>query len=124
EKVADSMPKLTHVANCTNGPLNAQAVMSPGRELGISYQDIGGPTGQLLEQNALMLDQITANFDTFKIQENNDLLIQVLGNLRSLVNNLNDSSEIMDLMPPLPVKIDEELANAILQPQPPFPKNP
>lgn len=131
EKVADSMPKLTHVANRTNGPPNAQAVMSTDTPYGMCYEEIGGPTGQLLEQNALILDQINANFATLKIQENNDrlvqiqenndLLIQVLDNFRTLLNNFNDSSEIMALMPPLPVKIDEELANANLQRPPLFP---
>lgn len=141
EKVADSMPKLAYVANRTNGTPNAQAVMSTDTPYGMSYEEIGGPTGQLLEQNTLILDQINANFATLKIQENNDrlvqiqenddrlvqiqenndLLIQVLDNFRTLLNNFNDSSEIMALMPPLPVKIDEELANANLQRPPLFP---
>lgn len=112
EKLTDSMPKLTHVASRTNGP-RAQAVMPMDRDGRISYQAIGGPIGQLLEQNAQMLDEISANFDATKIQENINLLFQARSDLLTVVNNLNDGPE-MRLMPPLPVKINEELVNSIL----------
>ncbi|KAK4338647.1 hypothetical protein RND71_043134 [Anisodus tanguticus] len=121
EKVTESMPKSTHVANRTNGPPFAQAVMSMDSDDGISYQAIGGPTGQLLEQNAQALDQISANFSAFKIQENINLFFQARNNILTILNDLNNAPEIMDQMPPLPVKLNEELTNSILQRPPSLP---
>ncbi|PHU07572.1 hypothetical protein BC332_24061 [Capsicum chinense] len=60
------MPKSAHVANRPNGPPYAQSVVSMDSDDGISYKAIGGTTGQLLEQNAQALDQISANFAVFK----------------------------------------------------------
>ncbi|XP_060176461.1 uncharacterized protein LOC132606830 isoform X1 [Lycium barbarum] len=121
EKVTESMPKSTHVANRTNGPPYAQAVMSMDSDDGISYQAIGGPAGQLLEQNAQALDQISANFAAFKIQENINLFFQARNNILTILNDLNDTPEVMDQMPPLPVKLNEELANSIIQRPPSLP---
>ncbi|KAJ8559413.1 hypothetical protein K7X08_003471 [Anisodus acutangulus] len=121
EEVTESMPKSTHVANLTNGPPYAQAVMSMDSDGGISYQAIGGPSGQLLEQNAQALDQISANFAAFKIQENINLFFQARNNILTILNDLNDVPENMDQMPPLPVKLNEELANSILQRPPLLP---
>ncbi|PHU16198.1 hypothetical protein BC332_17403 [Capsicum chinense] len=120
EKLTDSLPKLTHVANRTNGPTYARAVMPMDKDGRINYQAIGGPIGQLLQQNAQTLDQISANLDNLKIQENFDLLIQARNNLLKVVNNLNDEPE-MHSMPPLPLKLNEELVNSILSRPPSFP---
>ncbi|CAN4093530.1 unnamed protein product [Withania somnifera] len=121
ERVTDSMPKSTHVATRTNGPPYAQSVMSMDSDDGISYKAIGGTTGQLLEQNAQALDQISANFAVFKIQENINLFTQARNNILTILNDLNDMPEIMKQMPPLPVKLNDELASLILPPQPPLP---
>lgn len=122
EKVTDSMPKSTHVSNRTNGHPYGQSVMSMDNDDGISYKDIGGATGQLLEQNAQSLDQISANAAAFKIHENIGLFCQVRNNILTILHDsLNDSPEIMKQMPPLPVKLNEELANSIL-PLPSMPK--
>lgn len=121
EKVTDSMPKSSHVANRANGPPYAQSVMSMDSDDGISYKAIGGTTGQLLEQNAQALDQISANFTVFKIQENINLFTQARNNIFTILNDLNDTPEIMKQMPPLPVKLNDELASLILPPRPPLP---
>lgn len=34
----------------------------------VTFADIGGTTGHLLEQNAQALDQISANFAVFKVR--------------------------------------------------------
>lgn len=121
EKVTDSMPKSTHVATRANGPPYSQSVMSMDSDDGISYKAIGGTTGQLLEQNAQALDQISANFAVFKIQENINLFTQARNNILTILNDLNDMPEIMKQMPPLPVKLNDELASLILPPRPPLP---
>ncbi|KAJ8559264.1 hypothetical protein K7X08_000032 [Anisodus acutangulus] len=121
EKVTDSMPKCTHVANHANGPPYAQSIMAMDIDDGISYKAIGGTAGQLLEQNAQALDQISANFAVFKIQENINLFSQARNNILTILNDLNDMPEIMKQMPPLPVKLNDELASLILPPRPPLP---
>ncbi|KAG5514911.1 hypothetical protein RHGRI_036080 [Rhododendron griersonianum] len=67
EKGADPMAKSApHATNRSSGPPYAQPVISMDSDDGISYKDIGGVTGELLEQNAHALDQISANFAAFK----------------------------------------------------------
>ncbi|KAG9138561.1 hypothetical protein Leryth_012897 [Lithospermum erythrorhizon] len=113
DKVTESLPKSSQVPNHSNGPPYAQSMIaSMESDDGISYKAIGGITGQLLEQNAQVLDQISANFSTFKIHDD-------FGS--PMDNSLNDMPEIMKHMPPLPVKLNEELANSIL-PRPPSQK--
>ncbi|KAK6145187.1 hypothetical protein DH2020_022007 [Rehmannia glutinosa] len=169
EKVTDSMPKSSQVANRTNGPPFVQSMMSIESDDGISFKghlgldiytseeesdfeqlpevcaillcsspeslrahfchgwldasvrSIGGAAGQLLEQNAQALEQISANFSACKIHENVNLFCQARNNISSILNDLSDMPEIMKQMPPLPVKLNEELANSIL-PRPFLPK--
>lgn len=119
EKVSESLPKSSQVVNRSNGPPPyAQSMMtSMETDDGISYKAIGGIAGQLLEQNAQTLDQISANFSSFKIRENISLLCQARNNILTFLNDtMNGMPEIMKHMPPLPVKLNEDLANAILPP--------
>lgn len=116
EKVADPSAKSSsHLTNRSNGPPYAQAVVSMENDDGISYQAIGGATGQLLEQNAQALDQISANFGGFKYHDNINLFRQARNNILSILNDLNDLPEIMKQMPPIPVKLNEELAVSVLR---------
>ncbi|KAG8371625.1 hypothetical protein BUALT_Bualt13G0107700 [Buddleja alternifolia] len=122
EKVTESLPKSSQVATRSNGPPYVQSMISMDSDDGISYKDIGGAAGQLLEQNAHALDQISANFSSsFKIHENINLFYQARMNILSILNDFNDMPEIMKQMPPLPVKLNEDLANTIL-PRPPLSK--
>uniref|UniRef100_A0A5B6ZX97 Myb-like domain-containing protein n=1 Tax=Davidia involucrata TaxID=16924 RepID=A0A5B6ZX97_DAVIN len=114
EKVTDPLAKSSHVTTRSNGPPYAQSMISMDSDDGISYKAIGGATGQLLEQNAQALDQISANFSAFKIHENINLFCQARNNILTILNDLNDMPEIMKQMPLLPVKLNEELANSIL----------
>ncbi|XP_057512690.1 uncharacterized protein LOC130794751 [Actinidia eriantha] len=115
EKIIDPTAKsASHVTNRSNGPPYAQSVITMESDDGISFKAIGGVTGQLLEQNAQALDQISANFAAFKMQENINLFCQVRNSILTILNDLNDMPEIMKQMPPLSVKLNEELANSIL----------
>ncbi|RAL43370.1 hypothetical protein DM860_012511 [Cuscuta australis] len=120
EKVTESVPKPTQVANQTSVPVYAHSAAPLDNDDGISYKDIGGPTGQLLEHISHSLDQISTNFASFKIHENISLFCQTRNNILSILNDLKDMPETMKQMPPLPVKLNEELANSIL-PQPLLP---
>ncbi|XP_041995031.1 uncharacterized protein LOC121745265 isoform X2 [Salvia splendens] len=121
EKAIDSLPKSSQVANHTNGLPYGQPILMESDD-GISYDAIGGVTGQLLEQSANVLDQISANFSAFKVHENIDLFCQARKNILSILNDFHDLPEIMKQMPPLPVKLNVDLANSIL-PQAPTVNN-
>lgn len=115
EKVTEHLAKSSsHTTNRANGPPYAQSAVSMDSDDGISYKAIGGTAGQLLEQNAQALDQISANFAAFKVHENINLFCQARNNIVSILNDLNDMPEIMKQMPPLPVKLNEELTNSML----------
>ncbi|KAI7738454.1 hypothetical protein M8C21_031583 [Ambrosia artemisiifolia] len=115
EKVTEHLAKSSsHNTNRANGPPYAQSAVSMDSDDGISYKAIGGTAGQLLEQNAQAFDQISANFAAFKVHENINLFCQAQNNIVSILNDLNDMPEIMKQMPPLPVKLNEELTNSML----------
>ncbi|KAK2651262.1 hypothetical protein Ddye_018751 [Dipteronia dyeriana] len=79
----------------------------------LSFSAIGGVMGELLEENAQMFQQISANFAAFQIRESIDLISQARDNIFAVLNNLNDMPKIMKQMPPLPVKVND-IANIIL----------
>ncbi|KAD4584301.1 hypothetical protein E3N88_21902 [Mikania micrantha] len=115
EKVTEHLAKSSsHATNRANGPPYAHSAVSMDSDDGISYKAIGGTAGQLLEQNAQALDQISANFAVFKGHENINLFCQARNNIISILNDLNDMPEIMKQMPPLPVKLNEELITSML----------
>ncbi|KAM6567348.1 hypothetical protein CsatA_026476 [Cannabis sativa] len=68
----------------------------------------------LLEQNAQALSQITTNLSAYKLQDNIDLFCCTRNNLNSILNDMRHMPGIMSQMPPLPVSINEDLANSIL----------
>ncbi|KAG5242156.1 hypothetical protein OIU76_025312 [Salix suchowensis] len=94
----------------------ATPMMPPESEEGISYDAIGGVTGELLKQNAQIINQVSANLSSFQIQENLNLLRQTRDNIHKIMNQMNDVPELMKQMPPLPVKLNDDLADTILLP--------
>uniref|UniRef100_A0A0E0L0S5 Myb-like domain-containing protein n=1 Tax=Oryza punctata TaxID=4537 RepID=A0A0E0L0S5_ORYPU len=84
----------------------------------VSYKTIGGQTGQILEHNAQILNQIYTNISNMQVQENIPLLCQTRDNILAVLKEIGDVPEIMRQMPPLPVKLNEDLANSML-PRPP-----
>ncbi|CAL1404703.1 unnamed protein product [Linum trigynum] len=120
EKLTDASTKPSSFITRANAPAYTNTVVPIDSDDGISCKTIGGVTGDLLEQNALALSQITSNLSTMQIQENINLLCRTRDNILKIMNNLNDVPEVMKQMPPLPVKMNEELANTIL-PRPNIP---
>ncbi|XP_044492907.1 uncharacterized protein LOC123216533 isoform X2 [Mangifera indica] len=94
-----SYPLLMHHMD-QNGPF-------PFEVLGIS-----GTTRHLLEQNSQAFGQITANLSTFK--DNLELFCHTRNNIIAILNDMKNMPGLMSQMPPLPVHIDEDLANGIL----------
>lgn len=117
EKATDSSTKSSsHLTTRPNGPSYAPPMIPIDNDDGVSYKDIGGATGELLEKNAQILNQISSNFAGFQIHDNINLLCQSRENILALLNDLNDMPETMKQMPLLPVKLNEELASNILPP--------
>ncbi|XP_058102497.1 uncharacterized protein LOC131246407 [Magnolia sinica] len=124
EKMMDpSARPSTHLASRPNVAPYSLPMLPMDNNDGISFEAIGGATGKLLEQNAQMFDQISVNLAALKIQENINLLCQTRDNILTIMNDLKDTSGVMKQMPPLPVKVNEELANSIL-PRTTLPTNP
>ncbi|XP_030461780.1 uncharacterized protein LOC115681838 isoform X1 [Syzygium oleosum] len=80
----------------------------------LSCEGIDGTSRQLLKQNAQAFNQISTNLHMLKLQENLDLFYRTRNNISSILENMRDTPGIMSQMPPLPVSIDEDLANTIL----------
>ncbi|KAF8082065.1 hypothetical protein N665_0850s0016 [Sinapis alba] len=119
EKTTDSSAKSTsHLNVHHNGPSYALPMLPIETDDGISYKAIGGVSGDLLEQNAQMFNQVSSNFSAYQIHENVNILCKARDNILAILNDLNDMPEVMKQMPPLPVKVNQELANSIL-PRPP-----
>uniref|UniRef100_A0A5B7BDM4 Myb-like domain-containing protein n=1 Tax=Davidia involucrata TaxID=16924 RepID=A0A5B7BDM4_DAVIN len=114
EKITEPSAKSCHVAVQPGFPPYAQQMITMESDDGISYKAIGGATGQLLEQNAQYFDKISSNFTAHQVHENISLLCQARDNILKILNTLSDMPDIMKQMPPLPVKVNEELANSIL----------
>ncbi|CAL4951099.1 unnamed protein product [Urochloa decumbens] len=120
EKVSDSSSKPpVHMVGRPNVPPYPLPVL-PMDDDEISSKAIGGPTGEILENNAQVLSQISTNLNSMQIQDNISLLCQTRDNILRVLKEINDAPEIMKQMPPLPVKINEDLVNSLL-PRPTVP---
>ncbi|CAN7002561.1 hypothetical protein BRARA_E03194 [Brassica rapa] len=126
EKTTDTSAKASsHLNVHPNGPSYAPPMMPLDTDDGISYKAIGGVSGDLLEQNAQMFNQVSSNFSAFQIHDNVNILCKARDNILAILNDLNDMPEVMKQMPALPVKLNEELANSILpRPPPPHQRKP
>ncbi|KAK4770632.1 hypothetical protein SAY87_031164 [Trapa incisa] len=67
----------------------------------------------LLQHNNEALDRIRANLNLFKLQENVDLFFHAWNNITAILNNMRTMPGIMSQMPPLPVFINEDVANTM-----------
>ncbi|XP_062172719.1 uncharacterized protein LOC133878197 isoform X2 [Alnus glutinosa] len=122
KKVNNRKDKLVESSSKTNihssSPLNFAAyslMMHHMDQNGrMPYEGIGGATKHLLEQNAQAFNQITANLSTYKLQDNINLFCKTRNNISAILNDMRDMPGIMSQMPPLPVCINEDLANNIL----------
>uniref|UniRef100_A0A804ME42 Uncharacterized protein n=1 Tax=Zea mays TaxID=4577 RepID=A0A804ME42_MAIZE len=120
KKVSDSSSKPpVHMVGRPNVPPYPLPVL-PMDDDEISSKAIGGPTGEILETNAHVLGQISSNLSNMQIQDNISLLCQTRDNILRVLKEINDAPDIMKQMPPLPVKINEELVNSLL-PRPTVP---
>ncbi|KAJ8759281.1 hypothetical protein K2173_006801 [Erythroxylum novogranatense] len=80
----------------------------------ILFEGISATAKHLLEQNAQAFSQITANLSMFKLHDNINLFCCARNNITTILNDMRDTPGMMSQMLPLPVCINEELANSIL----------
>lgn len=69
---------------------------------------------QLLEQNYLILSQYKQNMQQYKVNENTGLLVQFRDNILTILNQMSCMTGLMQHMPDLPVRLNEDLANSFL----------
>ncbi|KAF6160751.1 hypothetical protein GIB67_035952 [Kingdonia uniflora] len=71
-------------------------------------------TRHLLDENGKAFSQIAANLETLKVQDNIDLFCRTRNNIRTILNDMREMPGVMSQMRPLPVLVNEELANTVL----------
>ncbi|PPR92747.1 hypothetical protein GOBAR_AA27930 [Gossypium barbadense] len=77
-------------------------------------EGICGTTMHLLKQNAQTFSQITSNLSQYKLQDNIDLFCHARNNITAMLNDMREMPGLMSHMPPLPVSVNEDLANGLL----------
>ncbi|KAH1030631.1 hypothetical protein J1N35_042805 [Gossypium stocksii] len=77
-------------------------------------EGICGTTMHLLKQNAQAFSQITSNLSQYKLQDNIDLFCHARNNITAMLNDMREMPGLMSHMPPLPVSVNEDLANGLL----------
>ncbi|XP_022735196.1 uncharacterized protein LOC111288539 isoform X2 [Durio zibethinus] len=80
----------------------------------MAFEGISGKTMHLLKQNAQAFSKITFNLSAYKLQDNIDLFFHARNNITAILNDMRDMPGLMSQMPPLPVSINEDLANSVL----------
>ncbi|XBI38943.1 hypothetical protein VPH35_123828 [Triticum aestivum] len=72
-------------------------------------------TQHLLEENNQLLNQISANIETFKLGENMDLFLRTNNNIRTILKRMSETPGVMGQMRPLPEPVNEGQLNSLLQ---------
>eukprot|EP00252_Welwitschia_mirabilis_P004715 TRINITY_DN15003_c0_g1_i1.p1 TRINITY_DN15003_c0_g1~~TRINITY_DN15003_c0_g1_i1.p1 ORF type:complete len:250 (-),score=67.56 TRINITY_DN15003_c0_g1_i1:454-1203(-) len=117
EKAIDpSLKQTASVGQRTNLSGYVQPMPAIEEDRTLSFEEIGGTTGQLLEQNAKAFEQIASNLASYRIQENISLLCRARDNITTILNDMKDM-HVMSQMPPLPIALDDTLARRILPAQ-------
>ncbi|KAG0528067.1 hypothetical protein BDA96_06G286900 [Sorghum bicolor] len=76
---------------------------------------VDSATQHLLEENNQLLNQISANIETFKTVENTDLFLRTSNNIKTILSRMSETPGIMGQMPPLPLSINEDHINSLIQ---------
>ncbi|CAI0405142.1 unnamed protein product [Linum tenue] len=117
EKLVESSSKMIVPSplaqNLSVYPLMMQN-MNQTASLPFEVSGISGTSRHLLEQNIQAFSQISANLSAFKFQENIDLFCHTRNNITAVLNDMREMPGIMSQMPPLPVSINDDLANSLL----------
>lgn len=115
DRFVDALSKQSsRLAQQTNMVAYSSPMFSMDNEGVPLYEKIDNAARHLLEQNAKVFEQITENLANYRIRENISLLCLTRDNIVTILNDMKDTPGIMSQMPPLPVKINEDLADSLL----------
>ncbi|MFS7993681.1 putative transcription factor MYB-HB-like family [Helianthus anomalus] len=105
---SSSMPNVSSVSTLNVAPLSF-SMNHRVRGDGVHLEALQSSMRHLLEQNNRVLGQISTNIHTLKLQDNFDLFRQTKNNITAILNDMRCMPG-----PPVPVSLNEDLANAIL----------
>jgi len=81
-------------------------------------QTVDGPVAYLLDANLSILNQFRTNMASFKVHENTQLLVQFRDNILQILHAMDAMGGVMSQLPPLPVRLNVDLANNFLPSRP------
>ncbi|XP_051220108.1 uncharacterized protein [Lolium perenne] len=118
----DQMVASAPMANFQMTPTNnltpfSISMQSPNQQCQVPKEAavVDSATQQLLEQNNQLLNQIAANIDTLKTEENAGLFLRTNNNIRTILTRMSETAGIMGHMPPLPTFVHEDKLDSLLQ---------
>ncbi|KAJ0248159.1 Uncharacterized protein HA466_0165110 [Hirschfeldia incana] len=112
-KVVDTSPELNMLANVPQQ--NALYAMNNNyHSTHMHFEGLSDAVMALLQQNAQAFSQISYNLSAFKLQDNISLFYQARNNISAILTDMKEMPGIMSRMPPLPVSINNDLANRLL----------
>nr|XP_043609189.1 putative receptor-like protein kinase At5g39000 [Erigeron canadensis] len=114
KKLQDNLVESSSKPSISSGPaLNVAPLLSGtmNNEVqvgGVTFEAISGS----IRQNNQILDQISANMSSTKLQDNIKLFSHTKNNIAAILNKMR-YMPFSSLMPPLPVSLNEDLATSI-----------
>ncbi|KAF7096427.1 hypothetical protein CFC21_098369 [Triticum aestivum] len=109
----EKMVVSTSLANFQMAPPNNLVPFSMSMHHPVPVLD--NATQHLLEENNQLLNQISANIETFKLGENMDLFLRTNNNIRTILKRMSETPGVMGQMRPLPEPVNEGQLNSLLQ---------
>lgn len=118
DKMVASVPIANfHMTPTTNVIPFSVSTQHPNQQIQVPKEApvVDSATQRLLEENNQLLNQISANNETFKTVENTDLFLRTSNNIKTILSRMSETPGIMSQMPPLPLSINEDHINSLIQ---------
>ncbi|XP_062183943.1 uncharacterized protein LOC133887934 isoform X2 [Phragmites australis] len=118
EKMVASAPMANfHMAPTNNISPFSISMQHPNQHCQVPKEApvVDSATQLLLEENNQLLNQIAANIETFKIEQNTDLFLHTSNNIKTILSRMSETPGIMGQMTMLPVTVNEDQLNSLLQ---------
>jgi len=118
DKMVASVPIANfHMTPTTNVTPFSISMQHPNQQSQVPKEApiVDSATQRLLEENNQLLNQISANIKTFKTVENTDLFLRTSNNIKTILSRMSETHGIMGQMPPLPLSINEDHINSLIQ---------
>lgn len=118
DKMVASVPMANfHMTPTTNVTPFSISMQHPNQQSQVHKEApvVDSATQRLLEENNQLLNQISANIETFKTVENTDLFLRTSNNIKTILSRMSETPGIMGQMPLLPLSINEDHINSLIQ---------